>query len=101
MQDWKMYMKIYCRRYTHQKIAIRESKQRSSKKFNKISWKFNTMDNKEYQQFCLIAYDHTGFLPIHIWLIPTRYITTSTITISESTLKKWDAYKLHITGISE
>ena len=62
------------------------------------SWGFHISRNQIADYFLCIAFDNRKDLnPLHIWLIPGIIINHLTgISISESTLPKWDEYKLDI-----
>ena len=72
---------------------------RSKGKYN--SWIFNIRKNKTADYFALLAFDNREDInPLHFWLIPNNVINNKTnVTISESTINKWDEYKRDINEI--
>lgn len=65
------------------------------------SWNFVINKNKVADFFLCLAFDNRKDLnPLHIWLIPGVIINTLVgAGISESTLPKWDEYKLDINKV--
>lgn len=61
-------------------------------------WNFNISRNKIADYFLILAFDNRSDLnPIHMWLIPGDIINhISGMTISKTTMSKWDKYKLNI-----
>ena len=72
---------------------------RSKGKYN--SWKFNIKKNKTADYFALLAFDNREDTnPLHFWLIPGNIVNDKTnISISESTISKWDEYKRDVSKI--
>lgn len=67
-------------------------------KYNKNHWSFNIKQNTSADYFLCIAFDNRKDLnPLHLWLIPgSRVNKRAGIGITESTLSRWDEYKLDI-----
>ena len=65
-------------------------------------WGFQIRRNQIADYFLCLAFDNREDLnPLHIWLIPGHIINHVTRTsISESTLSKWDEYKLDINKVA-
>ena len=68
---------------------------------NQNGWLFNINHNIIADYFICVAFDNlTDLKPIHIWLIPGEKVNhLKGLTISKSTLYKWDAYKLDISKV--
>ena len=62
------------------------------------SWAFTVRRNQIADYFLCLAFDNREDLnPLHIWLIPGHIVNhLKGATIAESTLSKWDEYKLDI-----
>ena len=62
------------------------------------AWDFHIKRNQIAEYFLCLAFDNRDNLnPLHIWLIPGHIINHLKHTsIAESTLSKWDEYKLDI-----
>lgn len=70
----------------------------------KNRWDFHTNRNIEADYFLCMAFDNRDDLNLlHAWYIPNSCIDPEhkSITISKSTVDKWDTYRLDITGIVE
>jgi hypothetical protein len=67
------------------------------------SWKFSIKKNTTADYFVLLAFDNRDDLtPMHIWMIPGEEVNDSiSISISESTIDKWDKYHLTIEEVME
>ena len=65
-------------------------------------WVFHIEKNQIAEYFLCLAFDNRDDLnPEHIWLIPSNKINDHvSIGISETTLAKWDEYKLDIEKVS-
>ena len=65
-------------------------------------WLFNIRRNTEADYFLCVAYDDREHLNImHVWMIPGHVINHFTgISISPSTIHKWDKYIYDIEGFS-
>lgn len=63
------------------------------------SWEFCVTKNTIADYFLCIAFDNRESLtPLHLWLLPGKLVNMKTsITISKSTINKWNEYKLDIT----
>ena len=61
-------------------------------------WQFNIRHNTIADYFLCIAFDNREDLnPMYLWMIPSEAVIDSTsISISESTIHKWDEYRLDI-----
>lgn len=61
-------------------------------------WGFAIRRNKVADYFVLLAFDNRDDItPLHIWMIPGHVINHLTgVSISESTIDKWDEYRLDI-----
>ena len=68
---------------------------------NRNSWQFHIFENKIADYFCCLAFDNRNDInPIYAWLIPGNVVNDKQmISISKSTILKWDKYKLDITKI--
>lgn len=66
-----------------------------------VRWSFSINKNAMADFFLCIAFDNRRDLnPLYVWLIPGDVLNHLTGTyISESTLSKWDEYKLDITKV--
>lgn len=64
-------------------------------------WAFNIDYNEIADYFLCIAFDDRENLnPMHLWLIPSADVNNQRIiSISESTLQKWNQYKLDIAKV--
>ena len=82
------------------KIDVKASCRRVHKS-KSDNWIFKNRQNKVTDYFLCIAFNNRDDLdPEHLWLIPNINIDNQTaISISESTLFKWDAYKLDINKV--
>ena len=65
------------------------------------NWLFNIKQNKTADYFTCLEFDNrTNLNPKYIWLIPGKDVNDKqTISISESTINKWDEYKLDINKV--
>ena len=65
-------------------------------------WVFHINKNQIAEYFLMLAFDNRESLnPEHIWLIPADKINDHvSISISESTLSKWDEYALDVSKVS-
>lgn len=65
-------------------------------------WRFAIRKNKIAEYFLLLAFDNRDNLsPKHIWLIPSNVVNDYVIIgVSETTLSKWDEYKLDVDRVS-
>lgn len=65
------------------------------------NWYFNINKNKIADYFLLLSFDNREDLnPLYIWLIPNNIINNKiSKSISESTMNKWDEYKLNINKV--
>ena len=62
-------------------------------------WKFQINHNKVPDHFILVAFDNrTDLNPLHMWMIPGKEINDhkTSISISPSTIDKWDKWKRDI-----
>ena len=61
-------------------------------------WHFHIKKNTTADYFILLAFDNRESLsPLYLWMIPGHIVNNNdTVSISESTLHKWDSYKLDI-----
>ena len=61
-------------------------------------WVFMINRNKTADHFLCIAFDNRGDLnPLNIWLLPSSEVSNNvSISVSKSTLCKWDKYALDI-----
>lgn len=66
------------------------------------SWLFHIFKNKIADYFLCIAFDNrVDITPLHIWLVPADAVNDKTgVTISKSTISKWDEYKLDIDKVT-
>ena len=66
------------------------------------NWAFDIRKNKIADMFLLLAFNNRDDLkPLHIWLVPADLINhIQNAGISESTLLKWDEYKLDIDKVT-
>jgi hypothetical protein len=66
-------------------------------------WTFKISRNKTADYFLCIAFDNRENLtPLHLWLLPSRYCRDKiTCAISESTIFKWDEYRIDVTKVTE
>ena len=64
-------------------------------------WLFRINKNEIADYFLCLAFDNREDLnPLHIWLIPAKYINhLVSLTISKSTIHKWDKYKLDVNKV--
>ena len=64
-------------------------------------WSFTINKNKVADYFACLAFDNRNDInPLHFWLIPGSLVNDKkNITISESTISKWDEYKLDINKV--
>ena len=62
------------------------------------NWNFHINKNKIADYFALLAFDNRDNTnPLHFWLIPGNIINNQIgISISESTISKWDKYRQDI-----
>lgn len=67
------------------------------------SWKFSIKKNTTAEYFVLLAFDNRdNITPMHIWIMPGEEVNDRTsISISESTIDKWDKYHLDIGEVME
>lgn len=65
------------------------------------NWSFHIRKNQIADYFLCLAFDNREDLtPMHIWLIPAKLVNHCiSASISESTLSKWDEYKLDINRV--
>lgn len=65
------------------------------------NWTFHINKNKITNYFALLAFDNRNDInPLHFWLIPGNIINNKAgVTISESTISKWNEYKRDISKI--
>ena len=61
-------------------------------------WSFKTRKNTTADFFLCLAFDNRkSLVPLHLWLIPSEDVKDkNSMSIRESTLSKWDKYKLDI-----
>jgi len=80
------------------KIDIKSSCQRK----RDDSWSFGINHNTIADYFLCLAFDNRERLnPLHAWLIPGSKVNHLVcLSIHQSTINKWDAYKLDISKIS-
>lgn len=64
-------------------------------------WQFCIANNEIADYFILIAFDNReDITPLHIWMMPGNGVNhLSTLSISESTIHKWDEYRLDINKV--
>ena len=64
-------------------------------------WAFVIKRNIIADYFLCLAFDNRKNLnPLHIWLLPSKYVNHLTkISISKSTINKWDEYRLDINKV--
>ena len=64
------------------------------------NWIFHIGKNKTADYFLCLAFDNRELLnPEHLWLIPQKIINNKSISISKSTINKWNEYKQDISKI--
>ena len=75
---------------------------RSVRKIGSDRWEFYIGKNQIAEYFLCLAFDNRDDLnPEHVWLIPARYVNDHmTVGVSESTIAKWDEYKLDVEKVS-
>ena len=63
-----------------------------------LHWAFRIRHNTTADYFILVAFDNrTNLNPIHLWMIPGKEVNQKeSISISPSTLHKWDKWKRDI-----
>ena len=68
---------------------------------NKKYWSFSINKNKIADYFALLIFDNRDNInPLHFWLIPGDIVNDKiTLTISKSTITKWDEYKQDINKV--
>ena len=73
----------------------------SCKSKTRGNWLFHINKNKTANYFALLAFNNrTDITPLHFWLIPGDVINDKiNMSISESTINKWDKYRQDITKI--
>jgi hypothetical protein len=66
------------------------------------NWQFIIKKNPIAEYFLCLAFDNRDDLnPEHVWLIPASDVNDRvSISISETTLAKWDQYKLDVGKVS-
>ena len=66
------------------------------------NWMFTIRKNKIAEYFLCLAFDNRNDLnPEHVWLIPANDVNDRVgISIAETTLTKWDQYKLDVEKVS-
>lgn len=64
----------------------------------RIRWQFHINKNTIADYFVLLAFDNRNDVnPLHVWMFPGHVVNKqTTISISESTIDKWDEYRLDI-----
>ena len=67
-----------------------------------VAWKFHIFKNQIAKYFLCIAFDNREDLnPEHVWIIPGDVVNHLTgLTISVSTIQKWDEYAFDILKVS-
>ena len=73
------------------------------KKKNAKSWDFHIRHNTITDYFLCLAFDNRKDLtPLHAWLLPgSKFNQFVGISISQSTIHKWDEYALDMTRINQ
>lgn len=68
---------------------------------NTPCWMFNINYNTTADYFLLLAFDNREYLnPLHVWLVPGHVLNYKKgTTISETTVGKWDEYKIDINEV--
>ena len=84
------------------KIDVKSSCRRISV-YNTYRWSFHINRNKIPDYFLLIGFNNREDLsPEYLWCIPGHVINNfGDVSISESTITKWNTYKLPIDGVIE
>jgi len=84
------------------KIDVKSSCARK-KNSGVLGWSFDIKRNTIPDYFLCIAFDDRDNLnPLHLWLLPADKCNhLSATTIRESTLYKWDTYKLDVSKVVE
>ena len=79
------------------KIDVKSSVRLVSNNKYSDRWMFNIKRNKIADYFILLAFDNRDDLnPEYIWLFPANEISdTHGLSIGESTIHKWDEYKIN------
>lgn len=64
-------------------------------------WIFSINNNKVADDFLCLAFDNREELnPLHIWLLPSRLVNhIKNTSICESTISKWDEFRLDIDAV--
>lgn len=65
------------------------------------SWKFHIFNNQTADYFLCLAFDNRADLtPMHLWLLPGDYVNQKKlVSISTTTIDKWNDYKLDINKV--
>ena len=73
------------------------------KRKDRNEWQFNIRHNPIADYFLMLAFDNREDLnPMYVWLVPSEKVNhLMTTSISQSTIHKWDAYRLDISKISQ
>ena len=72
------------------------------KRKSRDSWEFHIDHNRIADHFLCLAFDNREDLnPLHIWLLPGSAFNHLVVaSISQSTIHKWDAYRLDVTKVT-
>lgn len=65
------------------------------------SWKFHIFNNQTADYFLCLAFDNrTDLTPMHLWLLQGDFVNQKTlVSISSTTIDKWNDYKLDINKV--
>lgn len=82
------------------KIDVKSSCARI-RKTHSPQWAFNINNNTEADYFLCIAFDNReSLIPLYLWMIPGDIVNTRRgISISETTLTKWNSFKLPLNKV--
>lgn len=82
------------------KIDVKSSTMYTANKKNP-RWHFHIKHNKMADHFLCIAFDNRESLtPLHLWLLPDEFVNDrSTVSVSTTTIDKWNKYRINIDKI--
>lgn len=85
------------------KVDVKSSCQQHRIGHKQPQWKFTINGNIIADYFACIAFDNRTLLtPLYFWLIPKSYCESiNSLSISQSTLEKWDVFRKSIDLIME
>jgi len=84
------------------KIDVKSSCARYNTCYTKY-WQFRINENQIADYFLCLAFDNRNDLnPLHMWLLPSSIVNhRCSVSICETTITKWDEYRIDVTKVTE